>query len=220
MIPVLIPIKEISERCPQKNEYLLKYTLEYLEKTNRLNATWVISDSEKLLSLAQKRGAKVFKETVVIGQNEKHACWKFLQNSFFERIFICPVTQPFRDFSLLKKTEDLYDREKVNIDFVTSVTLVPDREQFYVNIDKSECSFKLTKENRLGATCMNTYMIDGALYLINSNFLEECVNSEHCTNHFWNGRFAGAINNAPFIDIDTEDDLNKFKYLEKYFEKI
>ena len=60
-------------------------------------------------------------------------------------------------------------------------------------------------------------MIDGVLYLIKTSFLKTVINSENANETFWNGRFTCVENEAPFMDIDTRDDMNKFQFLKKYF---
>lgn len=60
-------------------------------------------------------------------------------------------------------------------------------------------------------------MIDGSLYLIKTSFLERVIQSENTNETFWNGKFQVIINDAPFIDIDTFQDMERFKYILKTY---
>lgn len=215
-IPILIPIKERSERCPQKNKYLLPFTARYLEQQNRLSSAWVISDSPALLELASSLNMRTFLEKPVPKQNERTACWTFLQQHNAPEFLLCPVTQPFRSKELINEMEDAYQKHG-NIDFVTAMTVMPDREQFYVHQLEDRYTFKIHSECRMGATCGNVHMVDGSLYLIRTSFLNEIVHLDDPTSAFWNARFNCVMNRAPFMDIDTEDDLYKFNFLKNYF---
>jgi len=46
-------------------------------------------------------------------------------------------------------------------------------------------------------------MIDGAAYLIRKSFINRVNNNED----FWNGNFKTVLNKAPFLDIDTLEDI-------------
>jgi pseudaminic acid cytidylyltransferase len=215
-IPILIPIKEHSERCPQKNKHLLPFTAKYLEQQGRLSSAWVISESTALLELAQSLNFKTFLEKPLPGQTERTACWSFLQLHYSPEFLLCPVTQPFRSKDLITDMEDIYYHQH-DIDFITAINIVPDRSQFYVQQKEDRYVFNMFSECRMGATCKNVTMVDGSLYLIRTSFLNGIVHSEDPTSAFWNARFNCVINKAPFMDIDTEDDLYKFNYLSTYF---
>src|ERR1700753_1452220 len=107
-IPVLIPIKEHSERCPEKNRHLLPFTIKYLQQQNRLSSVWVISDSPALLELASSLQVKTFLEVRIPGQNERTACWSFLQVHNYPEFILCPATQPFRSEDLIDEMECAY----------------------------------------------------------------------------------------------------------------
>ena len=52
-IPVLIPVKEYSERCNKKNYALLPYTAKWLHAQDLADSAWVITDSTGLMELAE-----------------------------------------------------------------------------------------------------------------------------------------------------------------------
>ena len=53
-IPILIPVKGISRRCPGKNRKLLPYTADYLLRQNLIKNAVVISDDQELGSVDRK----------------------------------------------------------------------------------------------------------------------------------------------------------------------
>ena len=60
-------------------------------------------------------------------------------------------------------------------------------------------------------------MVDGAFYLIKTEFIQKVALSDNSNATFWNGRFQCVKNNTPFMDIDTVEDMKKFEYLKFYF---
>ncbi len=78
-----------------------------------------------------------------------------------------------------------------------------------------DIDFLLSGLTRKGQDCEQHYMIDGSLYLIKTSFLERVIQSENTNETFWNGKFQVIINDAPFIDIDTFQDMERFKYILK-----
>jgi pseudaminic acid cytidylyltransferase len=63
-------------------------------------------------------------------------------------------------------------------------------------------------------------MIDGALYLIKTSFLKTVIKSKDQNETFWNGKFTCIENEVPFMDIDTEYDMQKFDFLREYFNRL
>ena len=59
-------------------------------------------------------------------------------------------------------------------------------------------------------------MIDGAIYLIKTSFIKNVVKSGSTNSTFWNGRFRCIKNNAPFMDVDTTNDMENIKLLKFY----
>lgn len=51
------------------------------------------------------------------------------------------------------------------------------------------------------------------MYLIKRSFLEDVVSSKDTNAAFWGGRFSCVKNQAPFLDIDTLEDLEKFRFI-------
>jgi pseudaminic acid cytidylyltransferase len=216
-IPILIPIKGDSKRCPGKNRRLLPYTLRYLREQEELSNVVVISESKELLNYAETLGVRCFKEEWIEGQDELRSCYNFIEQTDFEAFYLLPVTQPFRSKTLIIDFYKYYHENKKMFDFITSYTEMVNREKFHIQIDGSLPYFKEKNINRKGVLCNNYTMIDGALYLIRTEFIRKVVLSENPNISFWNGQFGCVKNTAPFLDIDTKEDMSKFDFLEYYF---
>lgn len=213
-IPIIVPVKSISLRCPFKNYFLLPYTLDYFKAEGRKNV-WVVSDAEDLLKMAENYGYKTFLETRSDGQDELTSCWSFLQNNNFERFILCPVTHPFKSNGLIDQMENLMSMNYDTLDFIATSNTIPDREQYFVE-QKEEVGYRFKKalNNRKGKLSKpSETIIDGSMYLIKRSFLENVVSSKDTNAAFWNGRFSCVKNNVPFLDIGSPEDLEKFKFI-------
>lgn len=213
-IPVVVPVKSISLRCPNKNQYLLPHALNYLRAEGRENV-WVISDTYELLKIAKDYNFKTFLEVRSENQDELTSCWSFLQNNNFENFILCPVTHPFKSNGLIAEMEKLMIEHYDTIDFITTSNIMPDREQYVIEPKGGiEYKFKKSLKNRKGEFSMPPeIIIDGAMYLIKRTFLEDVVLSKNTNETFWQGRFSCVKNQAPFLDIDTLEDLERFKFI-------
>lgn len=216
-IPILIPVKGISRRCPGKNRKLLPYTADYLLRQNLIKNAVVISDDQELGDFASRLGFKTNVEIRKEGQDELSSCRNFIKNSDYEAFILLPVTQPFREIDLIRKCCSLYAQVKNEIDFVTSFVEISDRKRFYLEFTESVPAFRNKDVKRKGALCETIPMIDGAIYLIKSAFICEVAMSTDPNKAFWTGRFRCIKNNVPFMDIDTPDDMAKFQFLKEYF---
>ena len=193
-IPILIPVKGISRRCPGKNRKLLPYTADYLLRQNLIKNAVVISDDQELGDFASRLGFKTNVEIRKEGQDELSSCR-----------------------NLIRKCCSLYAQVKNEIDFVTSFVEISDRKRFYLEFTESVPAFRNKDMKRKGALCETIPMIDGAIYLIKSAFICEVAMSTDPNKAFWTGRFRCIKNNVPFMDIDTPDDMAKFQFLKEYF---
>jgi len=216
-IPIIIPIKELSQRCPGKNQYLLRYTARFIYAAGVENNTIVIADSENLLNFARSIGLNASLEIRKDDQDELTSCKNFLKGRSTNCFFLCPVTQPFRHPDLFELLLNKADFLSDSWDFITTKSSVNERSIFFVREGDYGDEFEIKHKNRKGSVCEPRYMIDGTLYLIKSNFLNTVLETQDPNEAFWNGRFSLILNTAPFIDIDTKDDLEKFKFLENFF---
>lgn len=216
-IPILIPIKGVSRRCPEKNKDLLPFTVKFLNEQNLTKKGVIISDSMELLNLANNYGLNTYLEVREEGQDELVSCYNFIKNTPHKSFILLPVTQPFRDKDLIHKCYSLYYKAFNEVDFITSFTEIPDRERFYLELKNDIPSFKNKHTVRKGESCTTIPMIDGAIYMIKTEFIKKVILSQNTNNTFWNGRFKCVKNEAPFMDIDTLYDMNKFVFLKEYF---
>lgn len=216
-IPILIPVKGVSKRCPNKNSKLLPYAVKFLMEQNCMKNAVVISDDSQLISLAQKYGLSTFFEMREDDQDELTSCCKYLQNTKHEAFILLPVTQPFKSKELIQDCILMYEKVKDEIDFITSYTEVTNRECFYINTNGKTPSFLNKQMVRKGESCVTTQMIDGAIYMIKTRFIQQINSADNTNKAFWSGKFKCINNQAPFMDIDSLDDMNKFLFLENFF---
>lgn len=215
--PILIPMKGISRRCPEKNRKLLPFTVHFLTAQNCMNNAIVISDSPDLLESAEKFGLKTCLEVRKEGQDELISCYNFIKDYDCKSFILLPVTQPFREKNLIHKCHTLYEETINEIDFITSFTEIPNRERFYLNFQDDVPSFKNSYTHRIGEACSSIPMIDGAIYMIKTAFIKKVATSQNTNSTFWQGRFRCIKNEAPFMDIDTIQDMNGIELLHQYY---
>jgi pseudaminic acid cytidylyltransferase len=216
-IPILIPVKEVSVRCPEKNRKLLPYTARYLQEQGLIANSYVISDSQPLLEFSSSLGFKTFFEVRKETQDELQSCSNFATAKKEELFFLCPVTQPFRSPDLFELCFNKFTEYNTRLDFVTSVSLITNREKFYLEFINNQPQFVINSANRKGAVCSTQYMIDGCLYLVRASFMNKVITSGNPNAFFWNGKFQCVQNGAPFIDIDTILDMERFEFLRRFF---
>lgn len=216
-IPILIPVKGISRRCPEKNKQLLPFTVKFLAHQGCCRNAVVISDCSELLTLAANYGLKTHLEYREEGQDELVSCYNFIKDYQCDAFFLLPVTQPFRDINLMQKCCSLYEETTGEIDFITSSTEIPNRSRFYLDLDKGIPSFRDQHRLRNGESCTGIPMIDGAIYLIKTDFICRVASSSDTNHAFWSGRFRCVENEAPFMDVDTVGDMRKIEQLRFYF---
>ena len=216
-VPILIPVKGYSERCNRKNNALLPYTAKYIHANNMADVTTVITDSIELIELAESLGLNSFLEVREPLQDELISCWNFAEANGIGLFFLCPATQPFKSDNLLHQMKQLFEKEHREINFITTVSTVQDRRLFFMEKKRSSYHFKQESKNRKGNNCPVEYMIDGVLYLIKTSFLKTVINSADANETFWKGNFTCVKNEAPFLDIDTMDDMAQFEFLRQYF---
>lgn len=203
---IVIPAKGISKRCPDKNKILLPFTINWLKEN--INNTTLLTDSEELLSLGKSLGCKgeIIKET----RGEIPTLQEYINRKKVEEwIIMLPLPQPLREFELIDKISTMKIKE--DIDFITTYSVVRDRDIFEINQDG-----KFIKESieRKGSLCKSKMILDGAIYMIKIDWLMK-INPDNWNKEFWSGNFDLVENNMPVLDIDTKQDLEKFEQLIK-----
>lgn len=215
-IPILIPMKGISKRCPGKNKKLLPFTVKFLMEQDYKKNVVIISDSPELLNLANDYGLDTCLEVWKENQDELVSCYNFIKDTMHKAFILLPVTQPFRDKNIIQKCCLLYEKINKEIDFITSYTEIPNRERFYLNFQDDIPFFKNKHTVRKGELCTTIPMIDGAVYLIKTEFIQKVILAQQRNSAFWSGRFRCVKNEAPFMDVDTLKDLEDIELLEYY----
>ena len=198
-IPIVIPFKLHSIRCPDKNIKLLPYTIKYLEKVGRLNDTILITQSNTIVSY----GAKIFVEKRQESWCEFESIQNYIKDTDITEFIWLPVTQPCRDKTLIDRTLE-HDLSKC--DLVTSFVKEQNRSLFEIKNNK----FIIQDSERKGSLCTEREVADGAIYYMSATFLNKVVQSENPNKTFWNSYIGFVRNYAPLIDIDTKEDLASF----------
>ena len=209
---VFITVKGESKRCPRKNHKLLPYVLKQIG--NFLNVV-VITDSLELKRIAEKFNVEVFIEEKEVQQSEFHSIYNYMKKTHrineIDEFLYLPVTQPLRSNELIMNVafSDIHD-----YDFATSYTIIPNRKIFLLNDDNT---FMYESYERKGSLCKDVKMIDGCCYKIKTSFLDKIVSSENVNHTFWNESKIKFVENKDnmFLDIDTQNDLNKFNIFTK-----
>lgn len=218
-IPIVIPIKGVSIRCSNKNEILLPFTLKYL-KYLRAKNVYVISEDEKFSEIVKSFGFYFSKENINSQKDELHSCWNILNKTLYSEIILIPVTSPFRHLDLIQNLINTMSVLEYDVDFITTCNTMPNRKQYLIEKERNIFKFKYQYVNRKGELCeKSNLIIDGSAYLIKREFLQDVVNSTDSNEKFWSGRFSCIMNNVPFIDIDSTEDLEKFLFITKSFLK-
>lgn len=217
-IPILIPIKGVSKRCPDKNRDLLPFTIKLLKYIQCLKHCVVISDCVDLLLLAKKYNLKTHLEIRDDNQDELMSCYNYIKEYDSKAFFLLPVTQPFRNRNLLKRCYLSYLESIDEVDFITSFTETANRERFHLVVENDIYAFKYKNKTKRGEFCSSIRMIDGAAYLIKSSFIEKIAASGNTNKAFWKGRFKCVENQAPFMDVDTVYDMENIELLKFYLQ--
>lgn len=200
MIPILIPAKAHSTRCPRKNFELLPYTARYLEEEGRRQDAVVIYDDEEMKELAQSLGLETFREITPNGGDERAAS-ECIRELGEDRCFRLPLTQPLRSHGLLD------EMEKKDANLVVSAQRVTERCLFYFD----RRGFVFPSDERKGKMCAEYLMVDGAAYLTKASWMMNVKSNAD----FWREPFEYVLNKMPFLDVDTKDDMEKLKNLWK-----
>ena len=203
IIPLIIPVKGKSVRCPHKNIILLPYVLGALPAM-LLQDTYVVSDDSTIENIARHYGVQVFKENREDGDNDITAVKKVAMATGSEWVVFWPATTPFKSPSLYNTMINMTDN---NTDIIFSTRKVSDRSIYYTD----NGDWLIPDVERKGSNCPERIMADGAAYVIRSNWLTQVKDNYG----FWNGgRKKFAFNDTPFfVDVDTPDDLHRFEIL-------
>ena len=185
---------------------LIQYTLEYVKQYGNENV-YILTDDEDIAR--EYRG----KYKIMWDGNEEpdvlysiNECAKKLNTEY---VFYLCVTNPFRQDGILF---DMIEQAK-DVNMVTTKVVVPNRKIFL--IDENNKFIYKSKKGRKGKYVTNDFMIDGAAYLVKCDFLKKICKTKEPNKLFWETKFNTVLNNVPFIDIDTQQDMNNFNFYKK-----
>lgn len=233
MIPILIPIKSISKRCPNKNKLLLPSTLWWLSRVNNMFPCWILTDDINYIDIAEiKRYGLPFpvniwaEEDFSSEQMEFTSIKKFIEwynnlsidnrNKYGYKLidsFIwCPVTNPCRSVELYDNIKHyLIESDILNeYDLLTSYNIITDRSIFELEGDK-DIGFKHKGIERKGCYCIDKKIADGSIYCTTKRFIDKVISSDNPNKTFWNSKIKFIYNEAPMVDIDTIREYNEYK---------
>lgn len=153
-------------------------------------------------------------------------------------MFLAPATQPIKHFFFYEqiyKTSGYFKENKDDIEFnvIVSAQERTDRKLFDVHIDEDDSQndfnnciknmYFLTYDSsntktRRGAECTSDINVDGTWYFFKSDLLENLQNKTDTDQNrlFWSSGVKCIVcNDQPFIDVDTQSDLNKLELLKE-----
>ena len=209
-IPIIIPFKETSSRCPNKNFTLFPYAIQWLERQNiSKSGIYVVSKSNRVENIAQQYKVNFVYEIECKNPNNIIAAATVAKQLDVNAYIELPLTQPVKNANLIKDVVDAL--QSSDCDFVTTYQTVTDRSLFYLD---DNLKFLNESKNRKGCMCKEMKMLDGAIYGIKLSFAEKIIDAEDINAAFWAGNFKAIKNNVDFfIDIDTKTDMKKFSQL-------
>lgn len=203
-IPILIPVKTVSVRCPNKNKILLPYTLDYVRKQGLEKNIVVIADSDEFLPIVKDYSInEYYVENRQDDSDEMLSINNYLKDKPIHDCIWLPSTQPCRSDNLLS---DVIAYGITNYDMVTSFVKRQNRKIFEINKDKK--NFVIKDIERKGSLCEDEFIADGAIYYITKNFIKKVCDSNNRNYYFWNSKIGFVENHSPFVDIDTKNDMD------------
>lgn len=209
-VPIFIPVKSFSKRCPYKNETLLPHTLEYIKKLGRIEDVVIIADSEYFKYQANVYGVKYHVQKIQEGRNEFSDIQSYLNTrpDITEFLWL-PVTQPCRDFQLIDNVLKCNPTA-----LVTSYITRADRSIYKLD---DNMQFEIQDTQRKGSMCKEERVADGAIYYLSVEFFNKVMQSDDKNYTFWNSGTQFVENHSPLVDVDTVTDL--LQYI-KYYDRL
>lgn len=219
MSPIILPFKEHSVRCPDKNFILYNATIEWLMKEGiSPSDVYVVTRSSTVIDFVHRKSRSFEFPVIVLRENEDATC--DIDSSAYAALglnckayYMLSLASPFRSSGLLKSMSSMLSDNFDSYDFVTTYQNVTDRSLFYID-EKGQ--FKRESNHRRGSMCPEERMLDGSAYLIKTDFAKELISKDTDTVNqlFWSGKF-GCVKNSThfFIDVDTPDDMLRYKLL-------
>ena len=160
---IIIPFKEVSSRCPNKNFILFPYVMSWIDSQKVDHSEiYVVSNSSKVEQFVRCHKVNFIYEKPQKNPNDIIATATVANELCVDEYILLPLTQPVRDNQLIQKVEN--QLKKKDCDFVTTYQKITDRSLFYLN---DNLKFEHQSKNRKGCMCPEVKMLDGAIYNIN-----------------------------------------------------
>lgn len=222
-IPIFIIARGYNKEIENRTLFVLPYVYYYINKLELVNRCFVISTSNKILSLAKKLGfTKMYKI------NSDDVDYNFIEfygpalctydNKLdYNWAIVMPVVACYYDNDLIYNT---INKINYNYDVITSYNVIPDISQYLLNDDFSFVHNNQIKNIASYHNWNDIYVIDNAIYCINKDFAEKCVNSTNPRETFWNGKHLFIRNNATFTPVITGNNIYKLKENAKLYNSI
>ncbi len=221
----IIPARKNSRRLPGKHlipvngKPLICYTLDFIEENVKSDEIWICTDDEKLKDIAKQYDIKIFMEDEVGAKSENmygalHKCLNYREKEMGERfdiVFCVNPSVPLRtDKNIIDKMKRVWIKENKPfqvIDAIEPLTLPFLRGK----IRNNKVNIKMLNDSSDAEK--NIIDIIGSLALFNR---EKCFPENKLTTFeiVWReGVFPVIHENLIPIDIDTEKELNLFKFI-------
>lgn len=218
----IIPARCGSKGLKNKNikelggKPLLAYAIEAARESGVCDCIHVSTDSVEYANIAQSYGAHVPFLRDEFCASDSAGSWDVVKNVIekyerigtnFDRITLLQPTSPLRDSEDIKNAMDFY-KEK-NAKAVVSVCEM-DHSPLWSNVLPQDCSmekFNRDMEDVPRQALQTYYRINGAIYIVDKNFLLENANI------YRKGCYAYIMDREKSIDIDTLFDFEMAEFL-------
>lgn len=213
MKKLFITIKSHSERCPNKNVELLPYALDKLSHIDDIYPI-IITDSTDLVK--DVMNVEIYIEDRFDQCGELYSIYKYITkvDGSFDDFILFSVCHPFLNIDTIRR---VIEEDITEYDFATTYANIYNRGIFLLNND---FSYKCDSWERKGCLCTEDKMIDGSIYKIKVDFLEDAVYSYNFNHYFWNNSKIKFVENSSklFVDVDHPKDLELFYLLKNKIE--
>lgn len=219
-IPIFIVARGNNDMKLEKNMYALKFSYVFIQSMGLFNQTYIISDNQEVLDFAKRLGflhtihhdCKTEKDVRYLEYNAIHYFGKKykVKPDWF---IILSIDEIFANSTLIRECiKNISDK----YDVITSYTEISDRSRFFLNKeDKLDSGVhRITNEK------IRVKMADAAIYAVKTSFAEKCMEQDDPAVYFWNGNFKFFKNMSVFTDINSIDDILKYRYVGNIIEKV
>ena len=219
---IVIPARKNSKSIKNKNlikikkKPLIQYTFDQIEKINILK--FILTDSKQIKSIAKKNNIIIDYERPKSTSLSKssmdetiHHFAKWSLNKYsIDYLIILQPTSPLRDAEDIKKSIKIIKSNKYKSLFSISESLEHPYETINVNEKKNSWKYILKKSKKFYRRQdfdINSYFINGAIYIIERNYLlkyKKIISNLH--NYY-------KMKKSKSLDINDFDDLDMAKKL-------